>query len=133
MIALALLGLFAVSCEKPKVAEAPAASNAPTMSATVTWTPSGSSTPRTVTGDVKYGDVGARYVIQPKITGNVCASGTWSATIEGPANAVYSSSTHSGTGETVFIPVTKGTYKITLRYSCPGCADISITITITVS
>ena len=131
-IALVILSLFAVSCEKPKRGDVPAPPKAD-MEATVTWTRTGSAKPETVPGDkVIYGEVGKAYLITPKLNVTVCASGIWSITVEGPAGSSPGSSINEATGAAGVTLFTKGTYKIKITYKCPGCTEISITITIKV-
>jgi hypothetical protein len=128
-IAVAILSLFVVSCKKADVDEpAPA----PSISATTTWTPKGSETPIVNNGDVKNGDIGVAYRIDPIVT-DVCEGGTWSLTVDAPPNAQYAAPYSAKNGYVTFTPLTAGTYKLTLTYTSPCGIVISITITITVS
>ena len=127
-----MLSLTLVSCDKEKVVPAPAIVVA-AIEAPVTWTPQGSSKPIVSSGEIKNGDVNVPYSIEPKVTNAPCANGTWEVKLEAPAGAQYAMVYSSKTGKTSFQPLTKGTYKITFIYKCPGCKDISVTVTITVS
>ena len=81
--------------------------------------------------DVKNGDKGAVYRLDPELTQCDCG-GTWSYTIDAPANGQYASSINKY-GNVSFTPVTAGTFKITITYKCPCGAVISKTISITAS
>jgi len=131
-LALCMFSLSLVSCNK----EAPIPGALPpvaTISSSTSWTPKGSEKPIVSNGDINNGDVNVSYTTTPTLAGPVCASGTWEVTVEGPAGAQYAMTYSAKTGKATFVPLTKGTYKLTFRYKCPGCADITITITITVS
>lgn len=126
-LALVMLGLFTTSCEKADVA--PAAAD----EVKVTWTPENSSGPITTKGDIKDGEIMKDYTVEPKLAAPPCPGGTWSLTVEGPKNAQYVATYNAKTGKTNFHPLTKGTYKLIFTYKCPGCKEVTITITITVS
>lgn len=134
VLALSMLSLVFVSCKKDNPGDQPK-DQAPsaTISTKTTWTPVGSEKPIVNNGDTKNGDVNVPYTIEPTINGTVCGSGTWEVSIDGPKDAQYVMTYSAKTGKATFIPITKGTYKITFRYKCPGCTDITVTVTITVS
>ena len=125
-IAVVILSLFAVSCEKPKSDELPAPK--PDIEAPVTWDPKGSAK----SGETVYGPVGIAYRIIPKINITVCESGKWSVTVVGPAGSAPGYSIDEGTGAVGVTPFTKGTYTVKITYKCPGCTEISITVIIKV-
>ncbi len=130
LIALVMLSLFTVSCEKPKKGDIPPPP-APN-GATTTWTPKGGAKPIINTSDIKNGDVGVMYSIVPDKP--ACVGGTWSLTIVGPPNAQYGAvqNTKKG-GDVNFTPLTPGTYTLTLTYKCPCFPDLVIIVKITVS
>ena len=131
--AVVILSLFAVSCKKADIAldNIPAAN---ALETSVTWVPKGSTTPITTSGDIKNGDVGVPYKINPTLSGDFAkCGGTWSLTVDAPPNAQYAAPFSAAKGYVTFTPLTAGTYKLKLTYKCPCGTSISITITITVS
>ena len=131
-IALVMLSTSLISCKKDPVVPPPVVEVA-MINTSTSWTPKGSETPIVNSGDIKNGDVNVQYYVTPTLTGPVCASGTWEVTVEAPAGAQYALVYSAKTGKSTFTPLTKGTYKLKFTYKCPGCTDITITITITVS
>lgn len=128
-LALVMLGLFTTSCEKTDVAPAAA-----TDEVNVTWTPGNSSGPITTKGDIKDGEAGKDYVMEPKLAAPLCMNGTWTLKIDVPEGTQLAvGGTNPKTGKTNFRPISRGTYKFIFTYKCPNCKDVSIAITITVS
>ena len=126
-LALVMLSLFTVSCEKTEVA-APATDEVKT-----TWTPENSSGPITTKGDIKDGEVGKDYTIEPKLANPPCANGTWSFKVEAPPNQQFSCAYFNiHTGKLIFHPISRGTYKFIFTYKCPDGSEVSISISITV-
>ena len=130
MIALVISSLFVVSCKKPGGGDIPAPVAADNGT-TTTWTPKGSEKPIVTTKDIKNGDVGVNYNIVPNDP--ACPGGTWTVTLNAPANAQYSLGYSATKGYVNFTPLTKGTYTITITHKCPCAADVVIVVTITVS
>ena len=135
-IALVLFSMFAISCNKkgglPENNNPVPADKG--IENTTTWTPKGSNTPIVTKGDIKNGDVGVPYKLEPKLSKDLeGCEGTWNVTVEGPANAQYAAPFSAKKGYVTFTPLTAGTYKIKLTYTCPCGTSIAITITITVS
>lgn len=126
-MALVLFSFFAASCEKENPAPP-----APAIEVKTTWTPKGAAKPTVTTGDIKNGDVGVAYKIEPKLVNCKCV-GTWDLTMEAPKNAQYVAIISGKTGVVDFRPLTPGTYKLTLTCKCADGSKITITITITVS
>jgi hypothetical protein len=118
-----------------KIAVAPANCCDPDFNIRVTWVykPACGNFEKKFTGfkDIKNGDKGTIYRLDPELTGCDCG-GTWTYTIDAPANAQYVSSINKF-GNVTLTPVTAGTFKVTITYTCPCGAVISKTITITVS
>ena len=130
-IALVMLIVSLISCKKDPVVPSPVVTVAP-IEAPVTWTPKGSEKPIVTKADIKNGDVNVPYSIEPKVA-NPCVNGTWEVKLEAPAGSQYALVYSAKTGKASFTPLTKGTYKLTFIYKCPGSPDISITVTITAS
>lgn len=125
-LALVMLSLFTVSCEKAEVA-APAANEVK-----VTWTPENSSGPITTKGDITDGELWKDYVIEPAIAAPPCPDGTWSIVVEAPAGKQFIANSLNTKGKTNFRPLGVGTFKIILTYKCPGCVAVTIIVNITV-
>ena len=125
-LALVILSLFTISCEKADVT--PAA----TDEIKVTWTPENSSAPITTKGDISDGELWKDYVIEPTIVTPPCPDGTWSIVVEPPAGKNFIATSLNKKGKTNFRPLGVGTFKIILTYKCPGCKGISLTVNITV-
>jgi hypothetical protein len=130
-IALVMLSLFTVSCEKPDAAAPPAPAPV-TTEVKVTWTPEHSSAPITVKGDVTDGELWKDYVIEPTVTNAPCPDGTWSIVVEPPAGKQFIATSLNTKGKTNFRPLGVGAFKIILTYKCPGCKEIQIIVKITV-
>ncbi len=81
--------------------------------------------------DINNGDKGVVYRLDPELTNCDCG-GTWSYQLETPPGAQYVSSINKF-GNVSFQGLTKGTYKITITYTCPCGAVISHTVSITIS
>ena len=128
-----MLSASLISCKKDQVEPAQAPVPVTSINILTSWTPKGSETPIVNSGDIKNGDVNVAYNVTPTLTGPVCASGTWVVTVEAPKDAQYVLTYSGKTGKATFTALTKGTYKLIFTYKCPGCTDITITITITVS
>jgi len=58
--------------------------------------------------------------------------GTWSYSVDGPADAKYSAF-FSGSNAITFMPTTKGTYKIAITNKCDCGVSATVTLTIIVS
>jgi hypothetical protein len=128
-LALVMLSLITVSCEKADVAPAPV------DHVKVTWTPENSSAPITTTGDIKDGEVLKDFTLEPKLVNPPCKNGTWHILkVEKPDKqdfaCVYA---NKYTGKHIFRFFSKGTYKIIFIYKCPDGSSVSISISITVS
>lgn len=133
-VALVTLSLFAVSCKKGIISLDSINQAISSIESSVSWIPKGSSTSITTSGDIKNGDVGVAYKINPKLAGDIAnCEGTWSLTVDGPPNAQYAAPFSAAKGYVTFTPLTPGSYKLTLTYNCHSGNSISITITITVS
>lgn len=127
-LALVMLSLFTTSCEKADVAP-----EAPAGEIKVTWTPEYSTAPVTTTSDIKDGEVSKEYKFEPKLTNPLCPDGIWSMDIDKPKDAFVYGVNDPKTGKATLTLKTKGTYKFTFTYKCPGCKAVSLSISITVS
>jgi hypothetical protein len=107
----------------------------PDFTIRVTWVykPACGNFEKKMTGfkDVKNGDKGTIYRLDPELTNCDCG-GTWTYTVNAPANAQYVSSINKF-GNVTLTPVTAGTYTVTITYTCPCGAVVTKSITITVS
>jgi hypothetical protein len=131
-IALILFSFVATSCEKENPAgPAPAPAPVPmTMEATTSFTPKGSTKPKVTKGDVEEGEIDATYFIVPKLAACNC-NGKWTYLVDKEKNAEAFSTQNIHNGTVTFIPHKWGTYKVTITYTCPGVAPISVTVSIT--
>lgn len=128
-MALILFSFAAVSCEKEN--PAPPAAAPIVMETKTTWTPGGTTTPKTVKGDVEEGERGIVYMIEPKLS--VCnCMGKWSHSVARLNNNVYTSRTDERNGAVYFSSLISGTYVITITFTCPDKSSVSTTVSITV-
>lgn len=128
-LALVMLSLFTVSCEKEK----PAPAAAPADEVKVTWTPENSSAPITTTGDIKDGEALKDFTFEPKLANPPCKNGTWHLKIEAPENQQYAcvfSNMH--TGKFIIRFFSRGTYKVIFTYKCPDGSSVSVSVNVTV-
>jgi hypothetical protein len=131
-IAFILLSIVATSCEKENPgAAAPVPAPVPmTLEATTTFTPKGSTKPIVTKGDVDEGEIDATYSIVPKLAACNC-NGKWTYLIDKEKNTETFSIQNIHNGTVTFIPHKWGTYKVTITYTCPGGAAVSVTVSIT--
>lgn len=132
-IALVLFSVIATSCKKENPgAAAPAPAPVPmTMETATTFTTPGTTTPKTVKGDIEEGERGIVYTIQPKL--NVCnCAGTWSYTMAPMNNSYYSHKMNPNNGAISFSAAVSGDYKFTITFKCPNGTSVSTTVTITI-
>ena len=132
-IALILFSFIATSCEKENPgAAAPVPAPVPmTLETATTFTPPGTTTPKTVKGDIEEGERDVTYIIQPKL--NVCnCAGTWSYTMAPMNNNYYGHKMNPNNGAITFSARVSGTYVFTITFKCPNGASVSTTVTITI-
>jgi hypothetical protein len=131
--ALIVLGFFASSCEKAKVAPAAAVAVTPrVIQFKSICTPNGGNNQTVVSGDTVTAAIGTFIRIEPQLPDSVKkCNGTWTQTVAPPmTNDDYSAVKDLKTGVVNFIPKKPGMFTIIFTYTCPGKLPYTASITI---
>ena len=123
-MAFGILSLLTVSCAKPN--DVP---SAPAANPRIVWKPTGFTTPMSIFADRVNGEMDILYTIYPNLNHELAdCNGTWSLSVDPPPHAVFSAGFSAAKDYVTFMPLSPGTYKITIKYSC-SCIFVSETIT----